>query len=361
VNGGRQRAGDGSQQVQVAGDLVVVHGVTEERALEIATDAARSVLTEYSRESAEKAQPRIDEFNVRLVREMGDQQVLDALSEPAMQVLLRRAQLSASSTEREDDYELLARLVSERAKRDTRPLRVAVDRAVQVIDSIDEPALQGLTASWALTSLVSTPADIDENLDAFESLFVQLPLDDLPVGTSWLDDLDLLDLVRVSRSGLGSPKKFDRLYGDHYLGFTGKAVTPEVESEFLGRVSGLIGRSFEFCDAGLQPGLRRPAFPSRSALKDVLKAHSVTEAQVKQIEDWMNEAAIMATVHEGSLVAYGERLRMRPTLRLLADWWDTLTYSFARTSAGTAVAYVNAGLHGDFGFLPPLETYLTQA
>lgn len=139
-----QKAGSGSNQVQVAGDLVIVQGVTEERALQIARDAARDIISEYSAESHQVADERISKFDQAMVRNLSQSDLLGALGDPALQVTLRKAQIGAASTEREADYEILAALIDDRAKRSSdRPVRAGINRAVEVVDQLDDAALGG--------------------------------------------------------------------------------------------------------------------------------------------------------------------------------------------------------------------------
>src|SRR4051812_15960870 len=102
-----QRAGDQSNQFQVAGDLVMVSGITEERAKEIAEIQVRKVMEELSKESEPLAAERISQFNQRLVTKMSDQEDLSVFADPGFQLQLRKAQLRAACTSEVDDHELL--------------------------------------------------------------------------------------------------------------------------------------------------------------------------------------------------------------------------------------------------------------
>ena len=118
----RQEGGAGSQQIQVAGDLIQVNGVTEERAVEIAREQSRIAIQEFTADAADEASVRINKFDEKIVDDLSARDLLDTLADPGFQILLRKAQLQAASTPDEVDYELLSKLLSERAGRTSKPI-----------------------------------------------------------------------------------------------------------------------------------------------------------------------------------------------------------------------------------------------
>ena len=121
--GQKQEAGDGSQQLQVGGGLTVNNGVlvTGNATFNngITVDELKQIkeifniqhqytykeITDIAFETADK---RIGEFEKRFEpRIIHIENALLSFADPAFQILLRHAQLSAASTEREADYDLL--------------------------------------------------------------------------------------------------------------------------------------------------------------------------------------------------------------------------------------------------------------
>ena len=111
-----QKAGDNSSQYQVAGDLVI--GLTEDRAREIALSTARSVMSEYTDEAKETGFQRVEQFDEKLVFALSSEAQLAIFRDPAFQLLLKKAQLSAASSERINDHDVLVKLLSDRARTD---------------------------------------------------------------------------------------------------------------------------------------------------------------------------------------------------------------------------------------------------
>src|ERR1022692_3382833 len=122
----RQQAGTGSQQIQVAGDLVL--GVTEERAVEIAKEQSHIAIQEFTVEAVAEANARMEKFSEKVVGDLSAAGLLAAFADPAFQILLRKAQLHAAATSEAADHELLSKLLTERAGKSSKPIHVVVTR-----------------------------------------------------------------------------------------------------------------------------------------------------------------------------------------------------------------------------------------
>jgi len=149
----RQESGAGSQQIQVAGDLVQVLGVTEQRAVEIAREQSRIAIQDFTAEASAQASIRMEKLDNKVVDELSARGLLEAFADPAFQVLLRKTQLHAATTSEEADYELLSKLLLERAGKPSKPIHMVVTRAVEVVEYIDPEALMGLMFLWVVMGL----------------------------------------------------------------------------------------------------------------------------------------------------------------------------------------------------------------
>lgn len=185
-----QRGGAGSQQIQVAGDLVL--GVTEERAVQIAREQADLAIREFTAEANAVARERMDNLDQKVVHELSGRGLLSNFSDPAFQILLRKAQLQAAATSSDEDHEVLAKLLAERAQRPTKPMHLIVTRSVEVIEYLDEEALAGITLLFLVYGLLPGSPDPKAGLGQIEELAASLQFDSFPAGANWLNRLDLL-------------------------------------------------------------------------------------------------------------------------------------------------------------------------
>lgn len=336
-----QKAGSGSKQIQVYGDYY--DGVTEERAAEIARQQAQEVIATYSLDAAPVAGQRIEDFSTQLLEVLSDEKVLGALSDPGFQISLRKAQMSAAATEEEGDYETLARLLGERAKRNVRPIRASIDRAIEIIDKLDESALQGLTLAWVVGGFAPSSGQMGEGLDFLERMWASVPHDNLPQGGAWLDHLDMLNLIRYS--SITTLKKMNELLQSQVPGYFSSGLTQE-EVDALNAAAREIRPDLNFIVVPheLKPGLFRLPFSGVSTL-----ATEVAVKFDKQDHDSIVQLAQsngqLGQVDASAAAAIDAEIAKRPGLALVRDWYDQIPHALQFTGAGIAVAFVIAQKH----------------
>lgn len=352
-----QSAGPNAQQVQVAGDLVVVAGVTEQRAHEIAKQTAQNVIAEYAAEGRELADGRIGRFDVALVQRLSEQGVLGALADPAFQVLLRKAQIGAACTDRDSDYEMLASLLSDRVARgEDRRLRAGISRAVEVVDQLDGPALTGLTVVSAAVQYRPLVSEPDAGIDTMERLMGQLMIEqELPEGQDWIDHLDVLDAVRIGQSTKWLP--FDQFWPNKTGGYVCSGV--ESDSELLRPAIeelAAAGVSLQPVPHQYRPGFVRLPFSDIVDLEKALtESDAVSEDQAQTVLRVARDTFRLDTQHSGALAAYMGAVRQREQLRRLADWWEQLPVHFVITPVGRVLARANAQRLDGAKLLPPID------
>lgn len=352
-----QTAGANSQQIQVSGDLVIVDGVTEERAAEIAHQAALDVLSQYSSESAVTAMDRVSRFDIAMVERLKNAGLLGALGDPAMQVTMRKAQIGAASTERSDDYELLASLIEDRARRgNDRPVRAGINRAVEVVDQLDEVALSGLTLIQAALQYRPMAGAIDTGLNVMEQLLAELVNEiELPSGREWIEHLDVLGAVRID-----TVQKF-LSFDDFWPTKTPGYVTVGVEdgSDALTQATNALEELgltlISSVPHELKPGYVRLPFPFSGSLRAALETIGYADPKLTEIVNIALDRFMVDTPDRALNPTYMERVRQHPAHRRLSDWWATLPTHFVVTPVGRVLARANAQRLDRVGLLPPLD------
>lgn len=354
--GQEQKAGPHSRQYQIGGDLVIVEGVTEERAHEISRQNFREMFAQYSQESFEVAAPRVEKLDLKFIQQLAEADLLGVLGDPAFQVTLRKAQLGAASTEREADYDILASLLSDRATRsDSRPIRAGINRAVEVVDQIDDTALAGLTLMSAATQFRPMAGGIDAGLGTMEKLYAQLMEDHpLPTGIEWLEHLEILDVVRIDM--VQSFKKFDQLWPERTPGYVATGAQADSEAESAARQELVVhGVPNIVADHELKPGFRRIYAPSVDILKTHLRNSGCSDEQVEHATRISCDVFGLDKPDPELTPAFMERVKSHPLHQRLGEWWDGLPYHFTITSVGKVLAKANAHRLDELGMLPPLD------
>ena len=212
----QQKAGDNSTQVMVAGDLNI--GISEEQARDICKAECAIVLQNWAFQAGAFAEARIKKLEDKVLPKMlSYDKNLSIFGDPGFQRLLRKAQIAAASSERENDYEILSDLLLHRAEQNkNRERRLGISKAIEIVDEIAEVALVALSIVYAISKYTPTSSRLYEGLSALNILYGKiLNNKNLPADSSWMEHLDLLSAIRLSPKGLNTFKKMEKYMPEH--------------------------------------------------------------------------------------------------------------------------------------------------
>lgn len=344
-----QKAGDGSTQIQVHGDMIL--GVTEERAKEIALEQARFVVAEYSAEAQGEIRVRLDELDARIIPSLSSMEMLDSFSNPAFQRTYRKAQNGAAASERPLDYDMLSALLRERAlKPRDRPITAGIDRAVEIVDQLDETALRAITVLMAISTWHPASGLIMHGLDSLDKMMSQFLDGPLPEGDEWLDHLDLLDAVRVDAT------KHLKSFGDYYAarmpGYVAAGIEESKAPQYVGGDFPLHPWGPFLVDHELKPGYVR-----LNSVGEGVFRHNLTDAPTGYVDAMITAAAVefgFGQIDESIKPAFIQAVNERPALSAAGAWWDAIGKDGAPrlTSVGRAIAVANMYRLDDRKLLP---------
>lgn len=345
-----QSAGQNSTQIQAQGDLVI-EGVTEERAREIAQITANKAIEEFTEESSRIIQERILKLDDRLIAALVREGRLEVFTDPGFQRTYAKAQMGAAVSDQENDYDLLAGLLVDRASRGTtRNVKAGIERAVEVVDQIDDEALRGLTVYQAIQQHVPTSPFIETGLDALEGLLSDLLDGPLPEGRDWLDHLDILDSVRINPTDKLRP--FNDFYPSQMSGYlaTGiRSTSPVIPLQILGE--SVFGPPW-LVDHELKPGYLRFAAATSEGIARF--EHFGKEVR-SEIEEQAKTRLGFGNVDQELVEPFMGRLRTRPTLSIIESWWDSIPHHSLVTGVGKVLARSNALRLDVRGLLPAID------
>lgn len=355
-----QKAGNSSQQIQAETINYYNYynnGIDEKRAREICAEMYAAARREFTADAYACANERVQKFEDSLLPKM--QQIegaFNAFADPSFQLLLTRTQKTAAATEREADYDMLSELLICRiTKGQARKNRAGISRAVEIIDQIDDDALCALTVVHAVKSLVPTSNSCKAGIKELADLFDKLIYMELPVGTGWIDHLDILDAVRIAYAS--SFKKMEYYYSTLLSGYS--AVGINIGSENHKRATALL------TEAGLDTSMliqnelldnyvRLPVV-EKYAIKDLQIPRNVSsEGSGVAQHSLVNESEISALEAVWDLYDTDKNMKKKavsmfmkewdsyPSLKRLHAWWDALPLTFDITHVGTVLAHTNA-------------------
>lgn len=217
INKSEQTAGDNSTQVQAGTvnnyyNTTNIVGIDEERARTICKEEYAIAKANWTQEAQGIAQERVMALEDKLIPKMKQHdETLKIFGDPAFQFVLRKAQISAASSGEERDLDMLSELIVHRAEQNGKRERtLGITKAIEIIDQIPESSLIGLSTFYAINSYESKSFDIHQGLKTLDNLYKSILNDiELPVGTQWIENLDVLSAVRMGSSGIQSFKKME--------------------------------------------------------------------------------------------------------------------------------------------------------
>mgnify|MGYP000333909763 FL=1 len=230
INKQTQQAGEGSQQIQATNVTIINNsGPTEEQVKKIVNDLIPVAIKEYTEEARETANERIAKLeNCILPRISQVDGMIESFSDPAFQRLLVKAEQEAAASEREADYDLLTELlVYHVQKGDNRKNRAGVLKATEVVDLIDNNALCALTIMNTVETIRPSLGDVMQGMYVLSEIYRKLEYADLPEGIDWMEHLELLGAIRLSRNI--KLNKFEDFYARALNGYACVGIRKESE------------------------------------------------------------------------------------------------------------------------------------
>ena len=355
----KQEAGDYAQQVQING-LTIQNGIDEKRAREIVDEKIHEVVSGYTQEAREVAEGRINQFANDLIPKLVKDNLLEALRDPSIQVLLMDAQKSAAATERPADYTLLAELLVHRVQGGSdRSVRIGVNHAVKIVDEITDEALIGLTVTHAVSHFIPTTGNLREGLNALNNLFGRLFYSVLPDGQEWIEQAEILNAVRISP--LASLKKVEEYYPEILPGYIDVGI--KKDSENFQKALELIKENRLpddlLCEHELRHGYVRLRITNIDTVNSLELAKLVTlkigeqdipipaklvltETQIATVKSIYKLYSDDNELKKQNIAEFIRIWDEYENLKKLGTWWDAIPLCFNITSVGRVLAQANA-------------------
>lgn len=348
-----QKAGDGSQQVQMINPTIVM-GIDEKRVREVCSEVAVETIQQCTQEASAIALARIEKFTTDLIPRVEKiENDFKSFSEPSFQFELRNAQKVAASTDREGDYELLSELLVHRIETgEERKTRASISKAIEIVDQVDDEALCALTLIYTINNLTAATGKISHGLSVMNDLFSSLCYESLPQGLEWAYHLDILNAARVSP--LESFKKFSEFYPESFQGYSCVGIQEESETyqtavEILKEAdlptNLLVAHE-------LNDGYVRLEVKDRASIQNIeipvvlqtpaIEFRKVTADQIIALNKVWNLYSNDAKGKERIQKAFMQKWDTYDTLKSVRLWWESLPHAITITPIGKVLAHANA-------------------
>lgn len=348
-----QKAGDNSQQYQIQ-NLTIQQGIDEKRAREIYDEKYSIAKQNFTEEALRIANERVKELENRLIPKMeAVNDGLKAFADPSFQMLLVDAQKAAAATERSVDYDLLSELLVHRIEKgNDRHTRTGIHRAVEIVEDISNEALLGLTVVHSLNSFIPVSPECASALDTLDDLYGRIIYDKLPEGNEWIEDLDILDAIRVNH--FGKFKSIKEYYASALNGIVTIGIKKDSDDynkaiKILQDFGLMIPNLF--IENSLVQDYMRINIGNFEAIDSLMLVRMIggTTMQVpfseqqktaikSIVELYAKDSKLKNDVEESFISEWDKR----SNLVLLRKWLEKIPNSFSITSVGKVLAHANA-------------------
>lgn len=348
-----QKVSENGIAVQAGRDVII--GIDEKRAREINAESLAIAKKDFSYEAEQKVAERVQKLEDRVMpRLYCIEGALQNFADPSFQNFLIKMNKAAACTDRDSDYDLLSELLIHRIeKKNSRKDQIGLNKAVEIVDQITDEALDGLTVFFAIEHYNPIADSLEFGLSILNNLYEKMPLSNLPTDNRWLEELDILDAVRLSP--LGKLKKLEEYWTEKYSGFV--AVGIKKDGDNWSEVTDIL----EKCGLS-QNSLVDNVLLEGYALLPVIQEQgidnlsqnliSVVDGSVTRIPITKEQQQALHKIYSmydksGNLQnkvkeAFVKKLDSYEKIKIVRAWWNSIPQAIDVTSVGRVLAHVNA-------------------
>jgi len=329
----KQTSGDKSQNIQVAGDLVI--GITDQRAREIAIEIYQGNFIKLSKEAHETALTRVnelvDDFLVKLHER--NPQSLDSLKEPGMQATLYTAQKEYAKTGDKNLEETLVDMLVDRAATTERDFKqIVLDESISTVSKLTPQQLDILTLIFILTRLINNSV---RDIPTFTQY---LKGHILPFVSSLTKEQASYDHLVYSGCSsfmsIGYDVKLENILKDRYKAFFLKGMTKEEFENLVGKIEDY--KSF-LIPCFHAPEKFQPNLMDEKKLEETAREKGIEESIIGKLKQTYNAQYLMTPEEARAFI-----LKEVPDLEPLLDTWgNSNMHATTLTSVGIAIAQAN--------------------
>lgn len=349
-----QTAGDNAQQVQGQNVTIINQiGITEQRAREIDAELYAIAKRDFSYEAEQKIDERVRKLEDRVIPRLSRiEGALQNFADPSFQVFLTKANKAAACTDRELDYDLISELLVHRVqKKDSQKDKLGITKAVEIVDQITETSLSGLTVFYAVSQWEPIADELERGLTLLNKLYGSLPIQNLPYNQDWLDELDILDALRMS--SISTLKKLEDYWEERFSGFVAVGIKKNGENWDVveKKLESVNLSTSDLVDNVLIEGyLLLPVIYKNKIEKLVYQTSvdgkmvksPISEDQKKVFYDIFEMYDRSNELKQKVKKAFVEKIDSYENLKIVRQWWNSIPHALNVTSVGRILAHINA-------------------
>ena len=351
----------GDDSTNITGKTVNVtqnyyQGLTEEKVTEIIDKKLEMLNTVqvFTQEAYNRAESRVKKLEEIVIPRIAKiDETLGIFADPSFQSVLNDAVKVAAQTDEIESYKLLSELLAHKVEKpDDKSVKMDVTYAIDVIDKITDEALQAITVFVALHSWAPASGIISQGLATINNIYSRLLFSNLPTDDKWIDQLDILKVIRIQSFGEFPPiTEFQKQFFSGYI----VCGIPK-QSEKLTEIYELLDECSlpRTCliENELDTNYYRLPLVNINNIKQIDYIDNNTpfiHGQVRLNEKQISNIKKIISYYENDgikLKEISEKFNAKwnsfENLKRIGEWWTKLPCSFGVTSIGKVLAITNA-------------------
>lgn len=349
-NNMKQQGGDGSNNIQVNGNMNV--GVSYESARQIALDVFKANFYDFTEKAAQKAMERAEEMTEKLVNEFFDKipHLSHKLEEPSIQSSMFNAQKEYAKTgDKELEGQLLDLLINRIDSEERSLKQIVLDEAILVLPKLTKEHVNILTL--ILSAVHLNHPDV-RNIHHLKDLINNRVLCFYPEKFSkgsFITHLQSSGCCVILSEG-ATYKPLEELYRERFKGLLNKGFS---EQEFREKVD--MDEYLPKYKSLLVRCLQNPIAVQFNAINDEVLSSEIEKFgfgnKAEEIKKLFDETTMSVEEVRQFFISANPRSE-----KLFKDWKETDMKSMSLTPVGYAIAIMNFNKHT--GLNVPLQVFL---
>lgn len=351
----------GDDSTNITGKTVNVtqnyyQGLTEDKVTEIIDKKLEMLNTVqvFTQEAYSRAESRVKKLEEIVIPRIAKiDATLGIFADPSFQSVLNDAVKVAAQTDEIESYKLLSELLAHKVEKpNDKSVKMDVSYAIDVIDKITDEALQALTVFVAIQTWFPASGVISNGLATINNLYSKLLFSNLPSDDKWIDQLDILKVIRIQSFG-----QFPSLHELQKRLFPGYVVCgiPK-NSENINEIYQLLEESSlprtSLIENELDSNYYRLPLANINDITEMDYFDNSTpffHGRVRLNEKQISNIKKIISYYENDgikLKEISEKFNAKwnsfENLKRISEWWAKLPCSFGVTSIGKVLAITNA-------------------
>lgn len=336
------------QNIETQNITIINSVVSEEKIREISTEIAKKISEEKFALSQNVANERMKNLEDLVIDKFNKvENGLDVFQDPSFIYAYRKAQIQAAMTDDKNSYEMLSELLFHRKnKKDDKYSITGINGAIDVVNQISDSALSALTIFNCVNCYIKpNTINFEEGLNILNTLYASIISEELPNDNMWLDQLDVLKVIRINN--LGRFNTFEDIMSEQFNGYSSAGIK-EGTDEYKMAIEYQKECGFDILIKNpLLDGYYIVPIFEKGQIEKLKKnidgiATSLSEDEKSFIYKIIDLYTKDADANKKAKDCFINKLDSFSSLKQIHIWWNKIPYSFDITVIGRVLGHANA-------------------